>query len=126
MKNRFLSLIFFFVISLLVNISRADDHIYSRIDYIHVSDPVCVELVVSNHTNDFQSLNDSKSNIPNYSTAGFQSQFFNIFVLLDFEQSVLQKLRTLSTNNSFRENLITFLQRKNAWHQSEKDDPSII
>jgi hypothetical protein len=125
-KYRFLSLFLFFVISLLANISKADDHIYSKINYIHVPETIGVELVVAPHHSDFRLLNNPNlAAIQNF-VAAIQIPISNRYVLLHYGHDIIQKIKTLELVNSPHKNIISILQKKNTRHQSEQSDPSLI
>jgi hypothetical protein len=124
-KFRHLGLILFFVINLLANYSKADEHIYSKIDYLHNSSPSCIELIIASKHINFSIWNCHNGYVTNYSTAAAQPPIFNSFVLLDYERSVIQKLKTQTANNTLHKNLISILQKKNTRHQSEKSDPPL-
>lgn len=120
-KYRVLGFLLFFVISTFANISRADEHSYSQIDYFHYSGTNDVELVVTvgHHT---LTIWDNDTRTANDQTPAFvQAQLVNTFALVFYERSIVQKLKILSISKPFQNNLIALLQKKNTWRQSEEE-----
>ena len=122
----YLSLALFFAISVYANISKADEHIYSKIDYIHCSNPSGIELVIALQHTDSNFWNSSSNGAIYFSTSTAVLPHINRLMLLSFERSIIQKLKALEINNSSQKNLIIILQKKNTWHQPDKADPSLI
>jgi len=122
-KYRALGFLLFFVISTFANISRADEHLYSQIDYFHYSSTNDVELVVAAGHNDLTVWRNDSRNANDQTPIFVQPPLFNPFVIVFYESCVIQKLKTLGLNKSFHLDLITVLQKKNTWHQS-KEEPT--
>ena len=124
-KVRNLGLILFFFVSTFAHISKADTHIYSKIDYIHNSNPSGIELVITSKYNDFPTWNSYTGTAKNYSSEVVQTWLFSRLLILDYERCVIQKLKTLTTNKPHQKNLVSILQKKNTSHQSEQADPPL-
>jgi hypothetical protein len=131
MKNRSntksfnLGLILFFVVSTFAHISKADAHIYSKIDYFHNSNTSVIELVITSKHNDFPTWNSYTGTMKDSPSTVVQTSLFNRLTILDYERCVIQKLKTLKTNRPYQKNLVSILQKKNTSHQSEKADPPL-
>ena len=121
-----LGLILFFLLNILVSISKADDHIYSKIDYTHNPNRSFIELVITSENSNFRlwNRNNTEATI-NYSSTVFKESLFNSFARLYYEQSIIQKLKSLSTRTTFSKNLISVLQKKNNWHQTAQEEPHL-
>lgn len=118
---RALSFLLFFVISTFANISRADEPLYSQVDYFHYSSTNDIELVVTAEHNELVVLNNDLRIGNDRTLVSDQTPLFNPLVLIYYERCIVQKLKTLELNDSFNNDLLAILQKKNTWHQSEEE-----
>jgi hypothetical protein len=124
-KSLSLGLILFFVVSTFAHISKADAHIYSKIDYTRNSNPSSIELVITSSHKGFSAWNSYTGTAKDYSLSIVQTPHFSRLFILDYNRCVIQKLKTQTTNKPYQKNLVAILQKKNTSHQSGKADPPL-
>jgi hypothetical protein len=118
-KSLNLGLILFFVVSTFANISKADAHIYSKIDYLHTSNTSVIELVITSEHNVFPTWNRYTEIVKDYSSVIVRTRLFSRLIMLDYERCVTLQLKTVTTNKPNQKNFVSILQKKNTCHQAD-------
>lgn len=120
---------FFFILTALVYLVKAESSLYAPIQLCYYSYPTEIELVVSSEPEYGLSFQETGAH-PQQITVSTHAQidFSAIYksALFIYDRYVLQQLKSFNQTFTLRHRLTSVLQKSNIWHRSSDEDSLLL